>query len=241
MGQSLSNWKRERHVRALTEMVPRKTPGHDDPLPQLDRKTLMAALSNVAASIHKKKGNVTVIAVGGAVNTIYLQSRVSTHDVDFFNNYLTAADYEHLISSAREAAKKDKTLKEEWFNNRTIFFIPKDQRHTLTQQSYEQREIIFQQPGLTVLAAPWNYAFCCKVDRMAGGGLNSARAYDLSDAVEYLRRYLARAKSAQVPVQVVQAWFTQFSLRWTGNNDVVVDRINSAYAKRFGVKHAVIC
>ncbi|KAK3941336.1 hypothetical protein QBC46DRAFT_382948 [Diplogelasinospora grovesii] len=205
-----------------------------------DRNTLISALRNVAAYIAKKKGEVTVIAVGGAVNTIYLESRHATHDVDFFNNYLTAADFELVVKGAREAIKRDSRLDESWFNNRTILFIPMDQQKALTEQAFAQQEVIFREGGLTVLAAPWQYAFCCKVDRLAGGGLNSARSYDLDDALQYLNRYLMNRGEAQVPYTTVRQWFSQYSLRWTSANDAVVARVNVAYRARFRLSHDVI-
>ncbi|AEO71566.1 uncharacterized protein THITE_2058890, partial [Thermothielavioides terrestris NRRL 8126] len=206
----------------------------------LDRETLLSALQNVAAYITKKGGNVTVIAIGGAINTIYLRSRQTTHDVDFFNNYLTADDFKHLIQGAREAAKRNPELEESWFNNRTILFIPKDQRQTLTDQAFAQREVIFRQGGLTVLAAPWQYAFCCKLDRLAGSGLHGARSYDLDDAVQYLRRYLVKAGQTQVSYTTVREWFTQYLLRWTSANDEVVTKVNTTYRAAFRVQYNVI-
>ncbi|KND94162.1 hypothetical protein TOPH_01139 [Tolypocladium ophioglossoides CBS 100239] len=126
MGQSWSGRNRRRNAKSLAELAPRKTPGQEAPLPNLNRNTLLGALQNVAESINKRKGDITVIAVGGAVNTIYLQSRDATHDVDFFNDYLTPADFENLVHSAREVVKCDRSLGEEWFNNRTILFISND-------------------------------------------------------------------------------------------------------------------
>ncbi|KAI3584856.1 hypothetical protein IWW34DRAFT_268271 [Fusarium oxysporum f. sp. albedinis] len=192
MGQATSRWAQRRGADTLRELIPQKTSGHDVPAPNFRRETLLAALSNVAAAINKKHGNVTIIAVGGAVNTIYLQSREATHDVDFFNDNLTPEDFEHLVEGMgiRSASKKDKTLTSDWLNNRTIFFIPKDKQQTLSQQAYEQREVVFEEPGLTVLAAPWEYAFCCKIDRLSGAGLHTPESYDASDVVEYLHRYL---------------------------------------------------
>ncbi|RKL03362.1 hypothetical protein BFJ68_g11487 [Fusarium oxysporum] len=190
MGQAASRWAQRRGADTLRELKPQKTPGHDVPAPNFRRETLLAALSNVAAAINKKHGNVTIIAVGGAVNTIYLQSREATHDVDFFNDNLTPEDFEHLVAGIRSVSKKDKTLISDWLNNRTIFFIPKDKQRTLSQQAYNQREVIFEEPCLTVLAAPWEYAFCCKIDRLSGAGLHTPESYDASDVVEYLHRYL---------------------------------------------------
>ncbi|KAK4152496.1 hypothetical protein C8A00DRAFT_16204 [Chaetomidium leptoderma] len=237
MGQSWSRFQQRRNAKSLLDLAPAKTPGQDPALPDLDRNTLLSALNTVAAYIAKKKGNVTVIAVGGAVNTIYLQSRAATHDVDFFNTQLTAADLGMIVEGAKAATKGNPKLDETWFNNRTILFIPKDQRNALTEQAIAQNEIIFQKPGLTVLAAPWPYSFCCKVDRLAGGGVNSARVYDLDDAVQYLRRSLIKAKVAQVPLATVKQWFTQYSLRWTSANDGVVARVNAAYRVTFKAKN----
>lgn len=240
MGQSWSKWNDRRNAKSLVELAPKKTPGQEEPLPKLNRNTLLGALENVAASIAKKKGNVTVIAVGGAVNTIYLQSRDATHDVDFFNEYLTPADYENLVRSARDAAKRDTSLGEEWFNNRTILFIPNNQRRSLTDEAIQQGEVIFKKKGLTVLAAPWNYAFCCKVDRLAGSGLYGARQYDLSDAVEYLGRHLETAGASSVSKKTIQDWFEQYSLRWTANTEAVLSRIAQGYTTRFGGTQSVI-
>ncbi|KAK4142558.1 uncharacterized protein C8A04DRAFT_29835 [Dichotomopilus funicola] len=240
MGQSWSRLQQKKNAKSLLELAPKKTPGQDEPLEELDRGALLASLKAVAAYITKKKGNVTVIAVGGAVNTIYLQSRTSTHDVDFFNNRLTPAAFKLIVEGAAAAAKANPKLDAEWFNNRTILFIPRDQRDTLTEQSYAQNEIIFQEPGLTVLAAPWQYAFCCKVDRVAGGGIQAARPYDVPDAVNYLRRYLSRQGKTQVPLATVKEWFTQYSLRWTANCDIVVAQVNAGYKKLFKVTYNAI-
>jgi hypothetical protein len=87
----------------------------------------------------------------------------------------------------------------------SIFFIPKDKQRTLSQQAYEQREVIFEEPGLTVLAAPWEYAFCCKIDRLSEAGLHSPESYDASDAVEYLHRYLTKSKLEYIPKSTAQA------------------------------------
>ena len=69
-----------------------------------------------------------VISVGGAVNTIYLQSLSTTHNVDFFSDCLAAKDYEVLLKATRKAIKKDRLLRGEWLNNRTVLFMPRLQR-----------------------------------------------------------------------------------------------------------------
>ncbi|KAI1965232.1 hypothetical protein LOZ58_001078 [Ophidiomyces ophidiicola] len=51
----------------------------------INRTALLAAFQNVASYLRDKNANVIVVAVGGAVNTIYLQNREVTQDVDFFS------------------------------------------------------------------------------------------------------------------------------------------------------------
>lgn len=212
------------------ELAPRQTPGQSAPLPNLDANTLNSALSVVAAYIAKKKQNIVIIAVGGAVNTIYLRSRASTHDVDFFNNNLTPADLALLMGGAQETCKTIKApqLQEGWFNNHTIFFIAKDQRETLTRDAYAQNEVVFRQPGLTVLAAPWYYAFCCKVDRRAGSGVTASQPYDLSDAVAYIKRHMAVYKLTRVKISEIKEWFARFQLRWNANVEAVLAEVTAA-------------
>jgi hypothetical protein len=164
---------------------------------------------------------------------------MSTHDVDFYNNRLTVAEFGYLMSAAKEAADKDPQLNEGWFNNHTVFFIPQSQRDSLTSQAFAQNEVIFEHGGLKVLAAPWDYAFCCKIDRLAGGGVIAAQSYDLSDAVHYLNRYLTKGNLTTIPLATVKQWFTGYSLRWTTGNDVVIKRLIAAYKTKYGVEKVI--
>ncbi|KAG6006971.1 hypothetical protein E4U43_000372 [Claviceps pusilla] len=221
---------------------PRKTPGSDPPLPLLNRTMLLQALRTVATSVAKTGGNLTVVAVGGAVNTIYLQSRETTRDIDFFNAYLGPDDVNKLATAARDAIKRNKGLGEDWFNSRALFFVPNDKHQALTDEAFSQREIIFEEPGLTVLAAPWNYAFCCKVDRIARAGHGDPRPYDLDDAMHYLARYLRPFKQdvGQIAREKIRAWFVRYSLEWTESTDEVLDRVSERYVTYFNLYYSVI-
>lgn len=180
----------------------------------MDSATIEKALKHAAEYISKKGGNLTIVAVGGAVNCMALRSRNTTHDFDFFNNSFGQQDYELITAAAMAAQKKDKKLETAWLNNRTIVFMPIDLRNSLTAEAIAQNDLVFEAPGLKVVAAPWNYAFCCKVDRLAGSGLLNARPYDLGDAAAYLKRYLASiAKSKTVPKAEISAWMARFQLQ----------------------------
>lgn len=149
-------------------------PGEQSAESALDSATLEKALKNAADYINKKGGNLTIVAVGGAVNCMALRSRNTTHDFDFFNNNFGQQEYELITAAAMAAQKKDKKLETAWLNNRTIVFMPIDLRNSLTSEAIAQNEVVFEASGLKVVAAPWNYAFCCKVDRLAGSGLLNA-------------------------------------------------------------------
>jgi hypothetical protein len=80
-------------------------------------------LTTVAATLHSKGQNISIVAVGGAVNTLLLHTRESTGDVDFF--YWTKTkneDVTKVIVAANTAATKLK-LGDQWLNNHTAIFI----------------------------------------------------------------------------------------------------------------------
>jgi len=231
MGCNLSTSRGDRGANALLELAPVMTAGNGNPAPELDRNTLLSALSNVASYISSQRANITIVAVGGAVNTIFFQSRQSTHDVDFYNNHLRQADYELILKGVEYARNRDPILQGEWFNNRTILFIPKAQRGYLTDEAISQNEVVFERPGLKVVAAPWNYAICAKLDRCAGAGINGQRTYDYSDAATYLHRYLELYRIRSVARSAILAWAASYTTTVT---DAVLQELNTIFYSKYG-------
>jgi len=199
-------------VASLLELAPAR-PGEQQPLPELERATLIAALRNVATYIKSKKGQITIISVGGAVNTIFLQSRNATHDIDFYNQNLTKKDVELLLKAAKHAQSKDPLLENEWINNHTIIFIPRGSRQHLTEEAIRQNEVIFNEPGLKVLAAPWPYACAAKLDRVSGGSQAGGKPYDLSDAASYLHRHLTISGRSTIKQSEVESWASVYETK----------------------------
>ncbi|KAI4247419.1 MAG: hypothetical protein L6R42_009610 [Xanthoria sp. 1 TBL-2021] len=142
--------------------------------------------------------------MGGAVNTILLRSREATHDVDFINPHVTA-DQMNLLSQASSAAmaQANYSLGEQWINNQTSLFVPAQLQIELAQEARIQNEVVFQEPGLTVLAAPWKFALCAKLERM---GKPTRRPYDIDDAVTYLDRHIHIHGGNAVLFNDLQAW-----------------------------------
>lgn len=171
------------------ELAPRRTFDHEI-LPRIHRDVITNALTNVARYISQNGGNVTIIAVGGVVNTLSLKSRPAPYDLEFFNEKLTPRELDLLINGAREAVKQDSTLQWHWSKSGKLFFIPRDnRREALTNEAFQQRNVIFSKPGLTVLAAPWYYSLCCKVDRVDKGSYFPYRNLDENDAIAFLWEY----------------------------------------------------
>jgi hypothetical protein len=50
----------------------------------INRTNLLTAFQHMARYLCSQNAHITIVTVGGAVNTIHLQTREVTHDVDFF-------------------------------------------------------------------------------------------------------------------------------------------------------------
>jgi hypothetical protein len=98
----------------------------------------------------------------------------------------------------------------------------------LARRAESQNEIVFQETGLTVFAAPWDYAFCTKMDRMHK---RSRRPYDIDDAVRYLHRYISLHGNRPVRVQDVRAWAQTYGVR---AEDAIIAEINQHYVEHYG-------
>jgi hypothetical protein len=170
------------------------------------KEMIEEGLAIVAKYLDSKKLNVSIVTVGGAVNTVLLKSRASTGDVDFFYRTKTASAIVHEVVEGGKLAEKKLNLSSQWLNNHTVVFIEvqsfrktvhrllnfgyitqEGTIHDLYIEAIDQNEQVFSAKGLTVYAAPWNYALMTKLDRAAQQG---AKSYDMADAVDYLERLI---------------------------------------------------
>ncbi|KAI4127890.1 MAG: hypothetical protein LQ341_006742 [Variospora aurantia] len=195
---------------------------------ELDRRTLRAALTAMADYIDSHHQEITVITVGGAVNTILLQNRESTHDIDFFGTNLDNNQRVLLGEAAKYAERRSATpLGGEWFNNQTMLWLPPNVHRTVTDEALRQDQVVFYKKGLKLVAAPWNYAFCGKMNRLVRP--DQVRQYDLSDAVSYLRNHI-RKHGGPVPRARVTEWCRRYQ---KDTNDNVMRAINNEYRRRY--------
>jgi len=194
---------------------------------QLDRHTLQAALATMADFIDSQRQNITVITVGGAVNTLLLQTRRATHDIDFLGTNLNNNERILLDQASKYANRKSRTpLGGNWFNNQTMLWIPANVNRDITEQAIQQNEVVFQRRGLRIIAAPWNYALCGKMNRLVTN--RDIRTYDLSDAADYLHRYIERHGGRPVAVAEVRRWAQVFAKQ---TSDAVIRSVGKEYRR----------
>lgn len=93
-------------------------------------------------------------------------------------------------------------------------------------------EVVFEEPGLRVLAAPWDYAFCAKLDRISGSTeLGTRKPYDLTDAVAYLHRYLATKRKRSVTITELEQRAAHYGTTIAAG---VLDQVNGEFRRRHG-------
>ncbi|KAG5918110.1 hypothetical protein E4U42_006994 [Claviceps africana] len=197
----------------------------------VDRDVLLVALQRVAQYIANCGQHVTVVAVGGAVNTLYLQSRNKTHGVDIFGTTFTNAARMLLDEAMQDAQRHCRDLGTDWLNTETQMWMPGPLHRRLTEAAERQNVRIFEMPGLTIYAAPWAYAFSAKVNRLLTGG-DQGRSYDLDDAITYIHEYIASHGNQRIPMATALDWARQFN--HDSSASFIRTRVNKAYRRKYG-------
>lgn len=214
--------------------VPRPPIGHDErPIRvekyELDRSTLQAALTAMADFINSQRQSITIVIVGGAVSILLIQNRQSTHDVDFFGTNIDGDQRILLDDAARYAERRSQTpLRGEWFDNQTMLWLPPKIHRKVTQEALEQNEVVFEREGLKVVAAPWKYALCGKMDRLIRPA--QAQPYDITDAASYLRQHILK-HGGPVSEAHVKRWCQDYQ---KDTSDDVIRAVNVEYRRLYG-------
>lgn len=220
----------------MTIHVPRnRADANGIPIPQVTRdinqSVLYAALNRVSQYIAQRGRHLSVIAVGGAVNTLYLRSRATTHDVDVFGSDFGNGPRILLDEAMHDAQQHIPALGTDWLNTETQMWMPGPMHDELTRMARQQNVHVFHGHGLTILAAPWAYAFTAKIHRILLGG-DQARPYDLPDAVTYIHQYIQSHGNRPVPVATVLGWARHW--RHEVTEDILRNRVNLEYRRRYG-------
>ncbi|MCJ1391800.1 hypothetical protein MMC18_004667 [Xylographa bjoerkii] len=174
------------------------------------------------------------VAIGGAVSTILLGSRGTTHDIDFFTPSATPEEAELLRGAAKSALTQSSVqLGGNWLNNSVVLFMPRALRVELTKEAIEQDDVLFHEPGLKIFAAPWKYAFCMKIHRIVE---QTGKQYDVNDAARYLARYINKEDCNSVTMETIMEWLMQYSVLAP---TAIIRKVNIKYLTYYG-KHGVL-
>ncbi|KAF1985543.1 hypothetical protein K402DRAFT_103628 [Aulographum hederae CBS 113979] len=197
----------------------------------VDRPGMQQALGLMATYLHRKHAEVTAITVGGAVNCLLLQSRYSTHDVDIFGTNLDNRARMLLDEAMQYAIQHSPVaLGTDWFNTETQMWMSPGMQRDLTEEALRQQIVVFRQPGLTLLAAPWGYAFGAKVQRLVTRS-EQARPYDLDDAVSYLRQLVQRNEGRPATLQQLEDCARRY--HQTTDARYLLESVNGAYERMY--------
>lgn len=197
----------------------------------MDGPTLQAALDIVSSFIHRYDQHIRIVAVGGAVNLLYLRSRPATHDVDVFGSDFSNENRMLIDDAMQEAQRRIPALGTDWLNTETQMWIPGRLHAELTRRSERQDVRIYDRPGLTILAAPWDYAYSAKINRILRPQ-GQARAYDMDDAVVYLHEYIQSHGNQPLQVSACLGWAKEY--QHDSNEDILLRHVNPAYRRRYG-------
>ena len=196
---------------------------------ELDRSTLQAALTAMADFIASQRQSITIVIVGGAVNTLLIQNRRFTHDIDFFGTNIDGHQRILLDDAARYAERRSQIpLGGEWFDNQTMLWLPPNIHRKVTQEALEQNEVVFEREGLKVVAAPWKYALCGKMGRLVRPV--QAQPYDITDAASYLRQHILK-HGGSVSEAHIKRWCQGYQKE---TSDDVIRAINIEYQGLYG-------
>ena len=196
---------------------------------ELDRPTLQAALTAMAEFIASQRQSITIVIVGGAVNILFIQNRQSTHDVDFFGTNIDGDQRILLDDAAKYAERRSQTLLgSEWFDNQTMLWLPPKIHRKVTQEAFEQNEVVFERKGLKVIAAPWRYVLCGKMGRLVRSA--QAQPYDITDAASCLRQHILK-HGGPVSEAHIKRWCQGYKKE---SSDDVIRAINMEYRGLYG-------
>ncbi|KAH9941873.1 uncharacterized protein BXZ73DRAFT_41789 [Epithele typhae] len=202
---------------------------------QLSAADIRTGLSAVAKILNNKRRNVSIVAVGGAVNTVLLGTRPYTGDVDFFYRTKTRSQEVTDVLAAAEAVRNGLGLEASWLNNHTVVFVQEGTIGTMYEEAIQQNVVVFREHGLTVYAAPWRYALITKLDRVMKG---AGRSYDMSDAVGYLSHLLQGRQGRVVTMADLEGWAREYAL--TPPTEEVVAGLAALYKAQTGRDGVVV-
>jgi len=166
---------------SLPEDMPRQL------LTGLDRDTVTSGLGLMARYLHERHQDITIITIGGLVNVLFLQSQTA-YGADFFDVTMRKGQRIMLNEAARHAERGPVPLGNDWFKEPLTLGgrFSWRLRKQLVEEALRQNDVVFEKPGLKLVAAPWEYAMITYMQWLRRG------YYDTDHAIIYLHHYLMK-------------------------------------------------
>jgi hypothetical protein len=206
---------------------------------QPDRNTLIHALDHMGRYLNHYGVMACAVTVGGLVNTIYLQTKESTRDINLFSDDPNSPADWYMDEAARSAARasggtRGVPLNENWVTNASQIVRDRHLGTRLMMEAQQQNVVVYQyrdeRGGLLIYAAPWAYAFCGKLEQL--GDANQNQQY-VNDAVLYLHEYLRCKNRSGVSTSEVGKWCQEYQKIVT---DAALHHVNIQYYHVYGQK-----
>ncbi|KAF8330083.1 uncharacterized protein EI90DRAFT_3017007 [Cantharellus anzutake] len=140
----------------------------------------------------------TLVAVGGVVDVLYLRIADQTDDIEFLGPAISHRTY---LEVAMHGAIAHLGLPSRKIEQTNKLPVGENWQSLMEVLGRGPRETIFRQPGLQVVAAPWNYGFCVKMDMLRRGatGAITPTPRHVSDAAVYLDSVIKHQPPDRLP------------------------------------------
>jgi hypothetical protein len=185
---------------------------------------LEKALKDTAGVLDSRGKDVRLIVVGGIIATLVTKTRSTTHDVDFFTLKNPRGEIKELLEISAVVGRR-LDMSPEWLNNATQLFIKPQVARDLEDAA---EHVIFQEPGLTLVSAPYRYLIASKIDRIAGGG---KVAHDIADAAGFIHELRRVEQLDQISHTEFIEWATTYN---TKLNTKALKDVANFYKQKYG-------
>lgn len=211
---------------------------HESPAePPLDPQILLQALSAMGTFLSTRDLEIELIAMGGETYNLLFPGKIAPYNKDFLKINLPDKKKLALYRAAQHAeAKCERHIGVDRFTRRHMLQLPEPIHQKVITLALSQKDYIFQSQGLKILAPPWDYIFCLKLNKLTlDVPLQTRKNLLLEDAAWTLHRRLSKRRNpypserAMVNDLIRSAEF--YGIGW---NAQTFDSIKHIYQTRYG-------
>lgn len=178
------------------------------------------ALNFVAGYLEGRRTSATLVAVGGIVDVLHLKLRDVTDDIEFLGP--AVSNWQNL-RTALELACAHVGIPPRILVDDNSVTVGENWISIMSHLQPDQRMVIYKSPGLEVIAAPWEYGLCVKLDLLQRGasGAIEPKMHHVTDAAIYLH-HLTRSKPPSRPYLTLPEIRRMMSIYYLACSDLAV-------------------